>query len=97
MCKGPSLVSSDPSLMHHFPARISGGIWKAYAGKQCYMEADCFPLRHIRISTLDHINQEIQAPRDGSCFKRAWSYTKDPVKIIGLKESFDGAVALFQV
>ena len=49
------------------------------------------------LSTLNGIIEKIKDVQSVPPLKRAWTFVKDPEKIVGMRKEFDNAIGLFQV
>jgi hypothetical protein len=49
------------------------------------------------LSTLNGIIEKIKDVQSVPPLKRAWTFVKDPEKIVGMRKDFDNAIGLFQV
>jgi hypothetical protein len=52
---------------------------------------------YVDLSTLNGIIEKIKDLQSVPPLKRAWTFVKDPEKIVGMRKEFDNVIGLFQV
>ena len=64
----------------------------SFSGILSFANIDC-----CNCSTLNGIIEKITNLQSVPTLKRAWTFIKDPEKIVGMRREFDDAIGLFQV
>jgi len=92
-------VSSNLFPMTRSPRKICKETWNdcrsentSFSGDLSFTYVDC-----CHLSTLNGIIEKIKDLQSVPPLKRAWTFVKDPEKIVGMRKEFDDAIGLFQV